>query len=274
MSAAAPLAVDGATRLFGIVGDPIAQVGSPRVFTGRMHAAGRNALMLPMHVPAARFEEVMPGLMALANLDGLIITVPFKARALALLDEVRPAGRLVGAVNAMRREPDGRWTGDNFDGSGFIGALRRHGQDVAGRRVMLIGAGGAGSAIAVALAEAGVGAVTIFDIDLARAESLAARLRAAFPAPTIAVAPVAGGNADILVNATPVGMGEDARLPAPIGRLDSRVVVFDAVQKPEVTPLLRHAAACGCVAIGGRHMLEGQADVMSDFFGFAAGSSA
>ena len=77
--------VDGATRLYGIIGDPIVQVGSPRLYTERLRAAGRNAILVPLHVLPDRFEETIRGLKALANLDGLVITVPYKARILTFI---------------------------------------------------------------------------------------------------------------------------------------------------------------------------------------------
>src|SRR5207302_148249 len=92
--------VDGATRLYCIIGDPVAQTGSPRVFSARFRAAGRNALLVPFHVPGAAFEPTVRGIMALANLDGIIVTVPYKARMLPFVDRVLATAQKVGAVNA------------------------------------------------------------------------------------------------------------------------------------------------------------------------------
>src|SRR5258707_14752383 len=103
--------IDGATRLYGIIGDPIAQVGSPGVFTTRFRAAGINAVLVPLHVLPARFDETVRGLMALANVDGIVITVPYKTRVVPFVDQVRQTARQAGAVNAMRRGTDGSWTG-------------------------------------------------------------------------------------------------------------------------------------------------------------------
>ena len=266
MSEALQSLVDGATRLYGIVGDPIAQVRSPQVFNPRFAAAGLNAVLVPLHVRPENFDETVRGLMALANLDGLVVTVPYKARALALADRVLATGRQVGAVNALRREPDGRWTGDMFDGRGLVRGLRERGYDVAGRRLALVGAGGAGSAVAVAFAEAGAAEIAIHDLDRAKAESLAARVRAAYPGCEIRVEPPRTDGRDMLVNATPVGMAPGDGLPADLGRLDPDLLVVDVIMKPEVTPLLAHAQACGCRTVGGRAMLEGQAEEVARFF--------
>ena len=266
---AAPI-IDGATRLYGIIGHPIDQVRSPEVMTRRFRAAGRNAILAPLHVRPERFEETVRAIMMLANLDGLVVTVPYKVRILPLIDRVLRTGRQAGAVNALRREPDGRWTGDMFDGRGLIRGLRERGEAVAGRRAMLLGAGGAGSAVALALAEAGAASVTLWDIDEAKARDLAGRVSRAHPACSMAVARPTADDIDILINATPVGMAPDDGLPAELGALDPRLLVFDVVTKPELTPLLRHARACGCRAIGGQAMVDGQADAVMRFFGVEA----
>jgi shikimate dehydrogenase len=259
--------VDGATRLYGIIGDPIAQVGSPRAFTQRFRCAGRNAILVPFHVLAPVFDQTVRGIMAIENLDGLIATVPYKSRILAHIDRVQSTGKQVGAVNAVRRDPDGKWTGDMFDGRGLVRGLAKHGHQVAGRRVLLMGAGGAGSAIGCALAEAGAVAITIFDVDADKAQALAGRVTAAFPSCAVRVDRPAAADHDLIVNATPVGMAEADAMPAPLAKLDPKVVVADVIVSEKPTALLRHAQACGCPTMSGQSMLEGQIDEMLRFFG-------
>jgi shikimate dehydrogenase len=259
--------VDGATRLYAIIGDPVEQVKSPQTLTPRFHALGRNALLVPVHVPSADFDTIVPALMRVGNLDGIIATVPFKSRIMKFCDRILDTGRQVGATNAVRREADGSWTADMFDGRGLIRGLLQRGIEIAGRRALLLGAGGAGSATGFALAEAGAASVTVYEIDGAKAERLAAGIRAAYPkCRTVAGAPSLDGH-DMLVNATPVGMPGDKRLPVPFERLDPSLLVCDVIMKPEVTPLLRLAQECGCTAIGGRAMLDGQVDELLKFFG-------
>ncbi|HML13782.1 MAG TPA: hypothetical protein VK456_10770 [Xanthobacteraceae bacterium] len=257
--------VDGATRLYCIIGDPVAQTGSPRVFSARFRAAGRNAILVPFHVPAAAFDTAVRGIMALVNLDGIIVTVPYKARMLQFADRILPTAQKVGAVNALRREGDGQWTGDMFDGRGMVRAIAARGE-VAGRNVMLIGAGGAGSAIACALAEAGVASITLCEVDARKAHALAARLKDIAPGCAVRVGPATTDGIDLLINASPVGMKAQDGLPAPLGKLAPHVVVADVVLKDE-TPLLRHARACGCAAVAGEAMMLGQVDEMLAFFG-------
>ena len=257
--------ITGATRLYAIVGDPIAQVRSPEVFTERFATAGVDAVMLPVHVPAARFDAIVPALMAIGNLDGLLVTVPFKARMLRFAQRVGETAKCVGALNALRRDPDGAWTGDMFDGAGFVRGAQNKGERLPGRRVALFGAGGAGSAIACALAEAGVATIAIVDPEPGRAAALAARLRDAFPACRIDAASAAPSDADLVVNASPVGMQPGDGLPADLGPLPPQTLVGDVVVAESPTPMIRHAMQCGCRWVNGRDMHAGQVDALMNF---------
>lgn len=267
MSALARLT--GATRLYGIVGDPIAQVRSPEVFTQRFADAGIDAVMIPLHVPAAHFDATVAGLLALGNLDGLLVTVPFKPAMVRHADRVGPVGQQVGAINALRREADGTWSGEMFDGAGFVGALERKDVALAGRHVAQFGAGGVGSAIACALAQAGVAAIDLIDVDSARAERLAARLRDAFPAVRFAVAPAANTAATLIVNASPVGMAPGDGLPGALRDLPSGTAVGDVVITPAPTALVRLARERGLPWVDGKDMHAGQVDALLAFFAAA-----
>src|SRR5262245_2322714 len=168
--------ISGKTRLLAIVGDPVAQVRSPQIYNPLLAEAGHDAVLMPVNLPEAYFETGMRGLMSIANLSGVLVTVPFKKRALQLVDRIERIGSQVGAINAMRREQDGRWTGDMFDGAGLLAALRSLGQAAAGRKVTLVGAGGAGSAIAMAVAAAGAASLHISDRHADRALELGRRV--------------------------------------------------------------------------------------------------
>ena len=205
-TAAPQASINGATRLYAIIGDPIAQVKSPQVLNPRFAAAGLNAVLVPVHIRPELFDATVGGLMAIANLDGIIATVPYKARIMPFIGNALPMAAKVGAANALRREADGSWSGDMFDGRGLIRGLRDAGIPLGGRRVMLAGAGGAGSAVAVALADSGAAAMTIFDVDAGKVEALAARVAIAYPACDVRAGPVQIPGHDMLVNATPIGM--------------------------------------------------------------------
>ncbi|HEY7944482.1 MAG: shikimate dehydrogenase family protein [Burkholderiales bacterium] len=258
--------VSGRTRLFGIVGHPIEQVRSPEMFTAEFRRRGRDAILVPLHVLPADFDALMPQFVRLDNLDGLIFTIPYKARACALADALGAQARVVGAINALGRRAGGGWRGDIFDGLGCVEAFRRRGMALAGKRVLLLGAGGAGSAIGVALGFEAPAALHVHDVDAARAGALAATIRRAHPAMAVtAGAPTLDG-IDILLNASPVGMLDDARLPIAITSLPRDMIVFDAIVKPETTPLLALAERCGCATVRGREMMRGQIAPMVDFF--------
>ena len=258
--------VSGRTRIFGIVGHPIEQVRSPEMITALLKSRGADAILIPMHVMPDDFDACIPQLMRMRNLDGLVFTIPYKVRACALANELGPQGRVVGAINALARRLDGMWHGDMFDGQGCVEALRARGVEVAGKRVMLLGAGGAGAAIAVAIGGERPASLRIFDVDGDKAGTLTAKVTDAFPDIDVkAGAPTTDGM-DILINASPVGMLTDARLPIAVSSIPPRVVVLDAIVKPERTPLIELAQHCGCTTIYGKEMMLGQIARIVDFF--------
>jgi shikimate dehydrogenase len=261
--------VTGETRFIGLAGDPVSHIRSPDFYNPRLVRAGANVLLIPLHVPASLFETAMPGLLQLANLAGLIFTAPFKERVARFADEILPAAQQVGAINAMRREQDGRWTADIFDGIGLVRALEAMDAAPAGKRILLLGTGGAGRAIALSLARAGAKSLTLCDHNPEKISRLAADIARFYPACAVAAPPtVAAAGHDIIINATPVGTAPGDGLPTPLGPLDPACVVFDIVPKPDVTPLMAYATEAGCRVGGGRMMIDGQADAVLDFLGF------
>lgn len=258
--------INGATRLYAIVGDPIVQVKSPELYGELFAAAKMNAVMLPMHVLPERFDVTMTGLMELENLDGLLVTVPYKARAVRFAGQLGPTASRVGALNALRRETDGTWTGDMFDGAGFVRGATQKGEVLQGRRVALFGAGGAGSAIACELATAGVASITLIDSQPERATALARTLGAAFPSCRIEAASAVPRDTNMIVNASTVGMREEDGLPGEIGALAPETLVGDVIISEAPTPIIRHAMQHGCRHVSGRDMLAGQSDALMAFF--------
>ncbi len=260
--------INGSTRLYGIVGHPIAQVRSPEVMTAWLQKAARNAILVPLHILPEQFDDALRGIMSLQNLDGLIFTVPYKARAMTLAHTLLPNAQRVGAINALRRNADGTWSGDIFDGIGLVRALAGQGFSIQGSRVKMIGAGGAGSAVAVALADAGAASLSIFDIDAGRATHLAERVARHFPrCETESTQNAAETDSyTLLINCSPVGMKAGEGLPAAFGRFDPGLMVVDVIMKPSVTPLAEHARACGCQVMNGIPMLDNQGQAVMEFF--------
>lgn len=259
-----PDLLDGATRLSVIVGHPIAQVKAPAGLTRRMAARGINHVVVPAHVLPEDLDGFLRGADLLRNLDGIVVTVPHKFAVRAHCAALTPRAAFLGVVNVMRRLPDGGWEGDNTDGNGFVSGLREDGFEPAGKRALVVGAGGAGSAIAYELLAEGAAQLRIHDTDAARRDALVARLAGAFPGRVEAAPPDPAGQ-DLAVNATPLGMRAVDPLPLSAERLEPATFVAEVVTQPVMTPLLVAARARGCPVRTGIGMFEAQADLLVEF---------
>jgi shikimate dehydrogenase len=176
-------------------------------------------------------------------------------------------GARVGAINAARRGPDGRWQGDNFDGAGCVRALAERGVTLAGRQVLQIGAGGVGRAIAMAFAAGGASRISFYDTDEAREASLAQNLRTHFPELVVEPRQSALDGHDLVVNCTSLGMAEADPYPVDPAGFGADTVVVDVIQTPEVSPMLVAAAEKGCITQPGRAMTIAQMALVAEFFG-------
>lgn len=258
--------VNGKTRVYGIVGDPIEQVRSPEMVTWEMQKRDHNAVLIPMHIARDEFDTVMPQIMRMRNLDGLIFTIPFKAQAIALAKTLGPQASQIGAINALKKHSNGAWSGEIFDGIGCVEAFKQRGITLQDKRLQLIGLGGAGSAICVALAYEKPKLLRLFDINAQTTERMAKMVNTISPQTVVEVGlPLAEG-IDILLNASPVGMLNDARLPLAVQQFKKELIVFDAIVMPENTPLLTLAQDCGCQVVRGREMMLGQISKIVDYF--------
>nr|AXL06685.1 shikimate dehydrogenase [uncultured bacterium] len=259
--------VSGTTRLYVVLGDPVTQVQSPGLMNPLFAQLGIDAVLVPVHAKPADLERVVSGLQCAGNVDGIFVTVPHKAAVVGLADRCSPMVTIAGSANALRREADGGWYAENFDGLGFVAGLVNAGHDPKGGRVALVGAGGAGSAIAAALLVAGADRLSVCDPDTAKLNALHARLDARWPGRTVTSAEPNLESADLVVNATPLGLNADDPLPFRPELLPPGSVVADIVMRPRETRLLREAAALGHPVHYGIHMLGGQLDSYRDFFG-------
>ena len=255
--------LNGATRIHVTIGDPIAQVKSPAGITAGFAARGHDAVMIPLQVKPAEIEDFFRLAKKLPTLDGIVITVPHKPVAFRHCDATSERARVLEVCNVMRREPDGRWTGDMTDGAGFIAALKRSGFDAQGKRALQIGAGGAGSAIALALSMEGAD-VTLCDLDTAKRDALIARLGRHGHKIAATGQPDAAGF-DLIINATPAGMKPGDASPVGVSKLSADQFVADIITMPVVTPLLAAATAKGCRTQNGVQMFDAQVDVITEF---------
>ena len=256
--------LDGATRLHFIVGDPIAQVKSPAGVTQAFQDHGRNAACVPAHVAPADLAGWADGVSKAQNVDGIIVTVPHKFACRDLCGTVSERSAFLGAVNTMRRNPDGTWHGDMFDGLGYVQAMRSKGCEPQGKRALLVGAGGAGSAIAYSLITSGVSELAVHDPDTARRDSLIHRLTG------LGLGKVTAGSQDpsgfdIAINATPVGMKEGDPHPIDSTRFTPQMFVGCVITAPAVPPMIAAAREAGCSTMVGADMFARVRDLMVQF---------
>jgi shikimate dehydrogenase len=260
--------ISGTTRVFLILGDPVAQVRAPETFNHLFARHGVDAVLVPALVAQRDFAAFVRHAFTARNIDGLMLTIPHKTAMLELLDRCDRAGTLAQAVNAARRNADGTIDGALFDGVGFVKGLDHLGIQPRGARVLVVGAGGGGVAIAVALAERGVARLALRDVDAGRSAAVAARLRSAWPALDIAAATSSDpAGFDLVVNATPLGLNAGDPLPFDPARLDAGAVVVDILMKRQSTPLLRACHARGVSAHPGFEMMIQQAPEYLAFLG-------
>jgi shikimate dehydrogenase len=256
--------LSGATRLHFIVGDPIAQVKSPAGVTEAFRAAGRNACVMPAHVSPADLGAWLAGVSLAKNVDGIIVTVPHKFASFALCATTSASAAFLRTANTLRRNADGTWHGDMFDGLGFVAAMRDNGCEPQGKKALLVGAGGAGSAIAHALVMAGVRELAIHDADATRRTTLVDRFAG------LQRCPVTQGSADptgydVVLNATPVGMKDSDPYPLDADKITPTMFVGCVITAPAISPLIAAARAKGCATLTGAHMFGRVRDLMVDF---------
>ncbi|KNZ30894.1 MAG: shikimate dehydrogenase [Methylibium sp. NZG] len=264
--------ITGSTRVFLILGDPVAQVRAPEVFNPLFARHGVNAVLVPAEVAPQGLARFVKHVFDADNVGGLWLTIPHKSAVLPLLGHCDSLGRLAGAVNAVRRHADGSLEGALFDGIGFTKGLDRFGLPTRDRRVLMVGVGGAGVAIAASLAQRGCGELALFDAATGRAEQVAAQLNAADSnagtCTRVTVAPSADpAGFDLVINATPLGLKATDALPFDVARLDRGAAVVDILMTRRPTPLLQACAARGIDAFAGFEMMLQQMPDYLAFFG-------
>jgi shikimate dehydrogenase len=243
-------AITGATRVVGVIGDPVGHSRSPAMHNAAFDALGLDWVYVAF--PVARGDGVAAvRAVAILGLAGLSVTMPHKADAAAACDDLAPEAATLGAVNTVVNA-DGTLVGHTTDGDGFLRAVDDEGIEVAGRLALVVGAGGAARAITHALGRAGA------HVTVAARRPEAARSAASLAPDGDAVGldGIAVERFDVVVNATPLGMGGETP-PFDVSKLHAFQFVYDTVY-PVETPLLREARARGLRAAGGLGMLVHQ----------------
>ncbi len=267
------------TRLVAIIGDPVRHSLSPAMHNAAFAALGLDWAYLAFEVPEGRAHEAVAGARAL-GLVGLSVTMPHKAAVVDAVDRLSPVAAALNAVNTVVRRSDDVLEGDNTDGIGFLDSVRQdEGFEPSGQQCLVVGAGGAARAVVKALADAGASEVVVVNRTPGRAAAAAALGGAVGRVGVMAEA----ADADLIVNATPMGMTAGARHGADVlsidrSGVDSRAdhggnetsvvdpaylgpgqLVVDLVYHPLVTPLLEAARSRGATGVSGLGMLIHQA---------------
>jgi shikimate dehydrogenase len=256
----------GKADIFVMLAHPVAHAKSPGIFNEIFEQKELDSLMVPLTCRPEDFETFWAGITATENIRGLIISVPYKVAVYHKCAAAHDRAARVQSANSVRRQADGTWYADNFDGVGFIDALNAGGHQIEGRRILQVGAGGAGASLAYCLAEAGADEIRLADIDKPRAEALAALVGKTFPKCRVHVGEADPSGMHMAINATPVGMHAGDPLPLDISRLSPDMTVADIIMEPAETALLRAARELGCRVQPGRPMMDYQVRAMSEFF--------
>jgi shikimate dehydrogenase len=243
--------ISARTALCGIALHPAGHTRSPAMHNAAYAALGLDAVYLVFDVVPAELASAVAGVRAL-GVRQLSVSLPHKQTILALLDEVDETARAIGAVNTVVRRGDAL-IGSNTDWQGAVRALEAE-TPLAGKRAVVLGAGGTARAVVYGLRERGA-RVRVLNRTVAKARALAHELGADGAG---ALAELGSEPCDVLVNTTRVGLGEDAS-PVEASQLPRDAVVMDAVYEPERTRLLRDAEARGARAVSGKWMLIHQA---------------
>ncbi|NWE14070.1 shikimate dehydrogenase [Pseudomonas yamanorum] len=251
--------------LAGLIGAGIQASRTPALHEHEGDAQGLRYLYRLIDLDQLQVDtRALPDLLMAAeqmNFTGLNITYPCKQAILPLLDDLSPEARGIGAVNTVVFR-NGERIGHNTDCLGFAEGFRRGLSDVARRHVVQMGAGGAGAAVAHALLGEGVERLSIFDVDVERARSLADNLNQHFGTGRAQAGndlESAMAEADGLVNTTPMGMAKLPGMPVPLHTLHAGLWVAEIVYFPLETELLRNARALGCRTLDGGNMAVFQA---------------
>jgi len=250
--------INGKTMVLTIFGDPVAHSLSPTMYNAAFQELGWNCVYVPSHVLSEDIVLAVRGIRAL-NFKGANITIPHKRAVVPELDEIRGDARLSGSVNTILNR-EGRLIGISTDGAGLIRSLREDGDfAVAGKNVLLLGAGGAAAAVIHRLAASGIKALTVINRDVTKAVNIKEKVwhNTKFEISAQGLSRLENldwSRFDLLINTTPVGMHDEASL-VPTRFLRPELFVYDLVYKKGDTLLVNRAKSAGCKTLTGLSLL-------------------
>lgn len=258
--------ISGHTALYCLIGSPVSHSGSPAMHNYSFSKREIDAIYLAFDVPLEKISNAVEAIKSF-HIKGFNVTMPNKTAIMDYLDEVSPAAQLIGACNTVVVAEDGKMTGYNTDGQGFIDNLRVHNVEVKGKKLIILGTGGAANAISIQAALEGAAEIIIFnrkDEFFANGQKIVDKLTNAVPRCKVEIHDLDERKrlkdeikkSDILINATKVGMkplDQETLIPAEF--LHSNLIVADTVYNPLETRLLQDAKKTGCKVISGIGML-------------------
>jgi shikimate dehydrogenase len=257
--------------LYGLIGYPVSHSYSAFMHNAAFAHYGMNAEYQLFEVPPDKLDDFFRREIFEKRLKGFNVTVPHKESVVAYLNaSVSSSVKMNKAVNTIRVEIDGTLSGSNTDGPGFLRDLTERGMDIRGKNVSLIGAGGGAKAVATSIASCGPAKLSIFDIEPAKADSLCQAVKKFFPKvvveSVVSLESLGVGQADILINATPVGMKESDPVLIKKEWLHPGLFVYDLIYNPAQTKLLKMAKEAGCQSANGLGMLLHQGALAFEYW--------
>lgn len=264
------MVIDGHTAVILHLANPAAHLQTPQRLNPRCVERGINAVLVPWQVQPEDLAQMMGAMRRAESLRGAIVTIPHKESSARLCDRLEGVADVIKVANVIRREADGTLTGRILDGDGFVGGLRDANVQIAGKSILIVGAGGVALAIAAALIEADIAQIKVYNRTPERADAMISRLRdlSATLGKKIHLDRADSADPtgfDIALNATALGMHEGDALPIPPEKITSEMVIAEVVMRPAVTELLHAAKARGAKIIPGGAMIAGQLDPLVDF---------
>jgi len=250
--------VNAATRLCAVLGSPIRHSASPAMHNAAFAALGLNWRYLAFEVDPKNLRAAIAGARAM-NFAGLNLTVPHKLLAVDMVDKLDASAKIWGAVNTIKFE-NGRASGFNTDADGLANSLREDLQiEVRGKKVFLLGAGGAGRTAALKLAAENVAELFLVNRTVSKAEEIAGEIKKQFPSVKVSVG-YPKTEIDLLLNATSLGLKPEDGSPLDEKQfsLKQTRAVYDMIYKPAETKLLAAAKVAGCKTANGIGMLVHQ----------------
>ena len=256
--------INGKTKIFGVIADPIDHVQAPSLYSNLWRSKNINRIMIPINVSSKDLVSVIKGLKNIPNFHGFCVTIPHKVAISKLCNELMPSAKQIGAVNVVFFDNKRRLIGENFDGKGFVSGLKVEGHAIKNKKVFISGAGGAARAIAFELVKEGIDLLTLSNRTEQKAIDLSISIKKWFPETKIFISNEPKKH-DVLINTTSLGLNKNDPLPFLLDNLLCDSLVVDIIMEPSITKLLYQAKEKGLKIHQGKHMLDYQVELMEKF---------